>query len=357
MLKTLDVLIGATTVLLLFSMAVTVITQAITSIAGRRGRHLRAGLADLLEQLGIPAGECAQGIAHSLLTHPLIRVGKGSLGTVIHREEFTKLLFDLASGAGVQKLSVDSQAALKKALAEGGISDPQQTLKNIRAMALQLEASNPALSNQMRDGLAILHEASSDFVARVNSWFDQTIDRVSERFTNYTHWITMGVAVVVVLVVQLDMIAVADRLWIDDQFRSTVVSEATRQFCATKQFSDSTANTKVDPKPYYDLLNKTALITLPLDGGWLEQLKDWRKVPGMVLSILLISLGAPFWYNALKDLLKLRSSLSQKDDAQRATRQAAPPDSGAASSSANPSAAPPQPAWLSGERGDLTAVG
>jgi hypothetical protein len=36
MLKTLDVLIGVTTVLLLFSMAVTVITQAVTSLAGRR---------------------------------------------------------------------------------------------------------------------------------------------------------------------------------------------------------------------------------------------------------------------------------------------------------------------------------
>jgi hypothetical protein len=218
-------------------------------------------------------------------------------------------------------------------------------------MALQVEASNPEISNQMRDGLAILHEASSDFVARVNSWFDQTIDRVSERFTRYTHWITMGVAVVVVVVVQLDMIAVADRLWIDDQFRNAVVSSA------TKQFSESAANTKVDPKPYYDLLNSTALITLPLDGSWFERLKDWRKVPGMVLSILLISLGAPFWYNALKDLLKLRSSLSQKDDAQRAQRQAAPGDSGTTSSSANTSAVSPQPAWLSGERGDLAAVG
>lgn len=351
MLKTLDVLIGATTVLLLFSMAVTVVTQTITSIAGRRGKHLRAGLADLLEQLGIPAGKIAKEIGTSLLTHPLIRVGKRSLGTVIHREEFTKLLFDLASGSGVQKLSDDAQSALKKALADGGIIDPEQALKNIRALALQLEASNPEISNQMRDGLAILHEAPSDFVARVNSWFDQTIDRVSERFTRYTHWITMGVAVVVVLAVQLDMIAVADRLWIDDQFRNAVVSSA------TKQFSDSTANTKVDPKPYYDLLNKTALITLPLDGGWLEQLKDWRKVPGMVLSILLISLGAPFWYNALKDLLKLRSSLSQKDDAQRSQRQAAPVEGGTASSSATASAAPPSPAWLSGERGDLAAVG
>ena len=181
--------------------------------------------------------------------------------------------------------------------------------------------------------------------------FDQTIDRVSERFTKYTHWITLGAAVVVVLAVQLDMIAVANRLWIDDQFRNAAVSNA------TKDFADSKAETQVDPKPYYDLLNSTALITLPLDHSWLERLKDWRKVPGMVLSILLISLGAPFWYNALKDLLKLRSSLSQKDDAQRAQRQAAPGEGGTVPSSASAGAASPQPAWLSGERGDLAAVG
>jgi hypothetical protein len=347
MLKTLDVLIGVTTVLLLFSMAVTVITQAITSVSGRRGRHLKAGLAGLLQQLGIPSGDCAKEIADNLLRHPLIAEGKGRLGTVIHREEFTKLLLDLASGAGAQKLEGDSQAALKKALEDGGIKDPEQTLKNIRAMALQLEASNPELSNQLRDGLAILHEASSDFVARVNSWFDQTIDRVSQRFTQYTHWITMGIAVLVVLSVQLDIIAVADRLWIDDQFRSIVVQQA------TNTFSTDSGKSNIDPHPYYDLLNKTALITLPLDRDWLKRLMDIRKAPGMVLCVLLISLGAPFWYNALKDLLKLRSSLSQKDDAQRAQRQSAPV--GAAGPASRVSTA--VPTWLSGERGDLAAVG
>jgi hypothetical protein len=348
MLKTLDVLIGITTVLLLFSMAVTVITQAITSMGGRRGRHLRAGLTGLLQQLGIPDAGCAKEIADSLLRHPLIAEGRGKLGTVIHREEFTKLLFDLASGTGAQKLEGDSHAALKKALEDGGIKDPEQTLKNIRAMALQVEASNPELSNQSRDGLAILHEASSDFVARVNSWFDQTIDRVSQRFTQYTHWITMGIAVVVVLAVQLDIIAVADRLWIDDQFRSTIVQQA------TNTFSTDSAKSNIDPHPYYDLLNKTALITLPLDRDWLKRLMDVRKAPGMVLSVLLISLGAPFWYNSLKDLLKLRSSLSQKDDAQRAQRQAAPAGAGTGST---PASSAGVPTWLSGERGDLSAVG
>lgn len=351
MLKTIDVLIGVTTVLLLFSMGVTVITQVLTNLCSRRGRHLRNGLADLLQQLGIPTRECAKEIAQKLLKHPLIAEGKWKMGTVIHREEFTKLLLDFASATGAKKLGEDSQGAIKQVLADGGITDPDQTLKNIRAMALQLEASNPELSNHLRDGLAILHEASSDFVARVNSWFDQTIDRVSQRFTTYTHWVTMAVAVVVVVSVQLDIIAVADRLWIDEQFRSTVVSDATKRF--SSQPADS--NVKNNSIAYYNLLNSAGLITVPLDHDWALQLMDARKVPGMLLSILLISLGAPFWYNALKDLLKLRSSLAQNDDAQRAQRQAAPGESTSAAS--NVANAVPQPAWLSGERGDLAAVG
>jgi hypothetical protein len=351
MLKTLDVLIGVTTVLLLFSMGVTVITQMLTNLGGRRGRHLRNGLADLLQQLGIPTRDCAKEIAQTLLKHPLIAEGKWKMGTVIHREEFTKLLLDFATGTGAKKVGEDSQGAIKQILADGGITDPDQTLKNIRAMALQLEASNPELSNHLRDGLAILHEASSDFVARVNSWFDQTIDRVSQRFTTYTHWVTMGVAVVVVVAVQLDIIAVADRLWIDEQFRNTVVSDA------TKRFSSPPADSSVKDNSiaYYNLLNSAGLITIPLDHDWAQHLKDLRKLPGMVLSILLISLGAPFWYNALKDLLKLRSSLAQNDDAQRAQRQAGPGESTSAAS--NTASGVPQPAWLSGERGDLAAVG
>jgi len=105
MLKTLDVLIGATTVLLLFSMAVTVITQAVSSFLGRRGKHLMSGLADLIQQLGIPQRDVSETIAKAVLTHPLIADGKGNLGTVIHREEFTKLLMDLASGKESSRLT------------------------------------------------------------------------------------------------------------------------------------------------------------------------------------------------------------------------------------------------------------
>src|SRR5262249_5385650 len=203
MLKTLDILIGTTTVVLVFSMAVTVITGALTTMIGRRGMHLKAGLADLLQQLGIPEREVSEAIAHAVLTHPLLSEGKAwwgwgkaRLGTVVSREEFTKMLLDAAaatsSGAsGPNSLWSGLKDEAKQKLAEmlraNGVSEPEATLKNVRAMALQLEASNPELATDVRQSLALIHEAGSDYVARVNSWFDQTMDRVSQRFTKYTH--------------------------------------------------------------------------------------------------------------------------------------------------------------------------
>jgi len=67
---------------------------------------------------------------------------------------------------------------------------------------------------------------------------------------------------------------------------------------------------------------------MPTDSQWRDQW-DVRKIPGILLATLLLSLGAPFWYNALKKLLQLKPLLTQKDDQQRADRQSAqqPPES------------------------------
>lgn len=443
MLKTLDILIGTVTVLLVFSMAVTVITQAITAILNRKGKHLRDGITNLLRQLGVSDINFAKTISEKILKHPMISVD-GKLGHVIHREELMKLLLDLGSGQGAATLEGNAKKALEDALKQGGIADPAETLKNIHDMGQQIEASNPGIANYIRDGLAVLHGAPGEFVARLHSWFDQSIDRVSERFTQYTHAVVVGVSLVVVLFVQLDTIAVVQRLSIDDQFRATVVQSAVKDFsgdasksggsaenqtqagdknastsstAGTSTATDSkatpssgsanaqalsgtsgkqtansgTGNTaqppsvnptvsnsatapnngspsndrgkQVDPKPYYDLLNKTGLITIPDDGSfsnWWHQLQDGRKWPGMIISVLLLSLGAPFWYKALAQLLQLRSALAGKDDAQRQQRQGATPPgvgggaAGAGSANADAGSTPNLP---KGESGNLAAVG
>ena len=321
MFKTLDILIGATTVILVFSMAVTVVTQAITAFFGRRGKHLLAGLSDLLQQLGIDDRACAEEVSAAVLSHPLIAGANQRLGSVIQREEFTKLLLDLATDTGAAKLKPETKGLLVKMLQNNGVADPGAMLKQIRQIAVQIEAANPALANDVRQTMAILRASTSDYVARINAWFDQSMDRVSERFTRYTHVITILIATIVVLVVQLDTIAVIDRLSIDDKFRDAFVAQAVTDYSNDAKAEEAQSpEKKVSPKSYYNMLDKSGLISMP-SGNWLYQMSDIRKYPGMLLSILLISLGAPFWYNVLKDLIGLRSSLAKKDDVQRVVRQ------------------------------------
>ncbi|WP_255556323.1 hypothetical protein [Methylococcus sp. Mc7] len=206
MLKTIDILLGVSVVMLIASMAVTVLTQLITDLANTRGKHLSRGLGDLLRQIDPSLSrEMAEQVSRAVLTHPMISHVGQRLGATIHREEFTKLLLDIASGQtprdSKNRLSDSARQILANMLEKNGIEDPAATLENVRAYALQLELSHPELATNVRHNVALLQEANSRLVAKINGWFDQTIDRVSERFTATTRLITVACSVVVVATV------------------------------------------------------------------------------------------------------------------------------------------------------------
>jgi hypothetical protein len=332
MLKTLDILIGLAVVMLLMSMIVTVITQFVNSLLNSRGKHLWQGIADILQQIS-PGIErrIAEEIAGAVLKHPMIQDVKGRFGSVVHREELTKLLLELASGNSPQKISGDAVTALQKTLVETGVCRPgspaeiqqqiQGIISNIGALALQLELAHPELTNNARARIAILQQAGSGFVAKINLWFDQTIDRISDRFTYHTRFVTFGAGLLLALIVQLDTAALVSRLGSDDALRSSLLVEA--QHLSV----NPNAGQSLDPTELQNIhdLETNNLIGVPVS------FSDWErrwskdnapmKILGILLSSILLSLGAPFWYNALQNLLRLRSLVAVKDDVQRKTRQ------------------------------------
>lgn len=358
MLKSVDVLIGLSVVMLVVSMSVTLITHFVTTTLNTRGGHLRRGLSDLLQQLD-PAltKRISKEISTAVLRHPLVSDVGRRLGTVVHQEEFTKLLMDLAAGNGPQKLEGAALDALKKALANNGVADPAAALENIRSFTLTLEKSNPELGNDVRVNTAIMHEAGSQFVAKIHGWFDQTIDRVSGRFTASTRVITVVVALLVAFAIQLDSLALVNRLSTDTQLRQSLVlaagQGANKKDAVTQPSSDGSQNPPVPARVVSDvdaILGSTGLISAP----------DWnsfsaRKALGIILSGILLSMGAPFWYNTLKTGLRLRAAIADKDDQQRLERQTTQ-DSTQPSSTTSAGITSDGGA-LAGERGDLTAIG
>jgi hypothetical protein len=319
MLKSIDILISLAVVMLVASMAVTVMTGWVTHFRNSRGRNLQQGLADLLVLLNSDfTKEVASKIAATLLTHPLIRDKEDRMGSVIHREEFTKLLMELAAGNGPQRLEPAIQAELQKTLAANGIDDPAKALENIRAVALQLEKSNPEFSTTVRTNLAILQGAESHLVAKINSWFDQTMDRVSQRFTFSTRTVTFVCGLLLAGVLQLDSIALVNRISVDDALREALVNQA-------KTISAQAAQGTEQSRDLYGSVINQGVIAIPSYPGDLQKFADLRHLTGILFTTLLLSLGAPFWYGALQQLLQLRSKIAQQDDVQRKERQVTQP--------------------------------
>ncbi|MDO9164309.1 MAG: hypothetical protein Q8N35_16495 [Methylococcaceae bacterium] len=342
MLKTIDILLGITVVMLIASMAVTVLTQFVTGLLNTRGKHLLRGLGDLLQQIdpGLER-QIADQIARAVLTHPMISSVQQRPGNTIHREELTKLLMDIAAGNAPHAISEHVKPGLQQLLANNGISDPADTLDKVRAYALQLELTSPELAGNVRHNIALIKEANSKFVAKINSCFDQIIDRVSDRFTATTRVITLVCSMVVVLAIQLDTLDVINRLSLDDGLRNTLVAKAfaldkrllateslnvsqvdgAEAKTSTEQTAIATANSLGDVKMNIKGLQDLGIINVPTSTE--EWLKRWQQgnPAGMILTVFLLSLGAPFWYGALKSLLKLRGNSADKDDEQRYGRQ------------------------------------
>jgi hypothetical protein len=365
-LKSIDILIGLTVVMLMASLVVTVLTQAVMNVLQTRGKNLRDGIAGLLRQIHgeLPEGSSKK-VAEALLTHPLIKSAGSRFGTVIHREELTALLLELAAGNGPKALDDEVRGELCRLLAANGIGDPKETMENVRSLALQIEQAYPALSNNERYAMALLQEAQSGFLGKVNGWFDQTIDRVSDRFTNSARLVTFFGSLVIALALQLDTPALVNRLAADPALRQALVQQAMTVSRDHASQAPAVVNSGLVPqlsdidKKNLQALSTFNVIDIPTTlGDWKSRWgeSDWMsKLLGILLTAMLLSLGAPFWYNALKNLIRLRSLIAQKDDNQRLSRQS----SGVLPGSSDPATAVAGPALTTivGERGNLASIG
>jgi len=96
MLKSLDILIGVSLIMLIVSMTVTVVTQAWTSLFNKRGKYLLVGISDLLRLIDPELKKAtSDDIAKKVLSHELVRGLSSRLGNVVRREELTNLLLSI----------------------------------------------------------------------------------------------------------------------------------------------------------------------------------------------------------------------------------------------------------------------
>ena len=309
MFRTLDSLIGFTAVMLVLSLLVTVLTQLVANSLKLRSQHLRHGMLQIFLNLGWEfSGERAKALAREIVR------GKDA----ITREDLIENLLALAQNTPELKNKI---AALVPAF------DAPTLLTHLRRATLELSVERPDLAAAAVRSTVMARTPVSGLAGEVFGVFDSTMDQVSERFTSQSRKLVAFFGIVLALALPLDAFDLLQRFTRSDAAREEAVALA-----QTLTVSEPSARIAIAR------LQAAEIIVIPASPA--EWLARWQNVnaAGVAASALLLTLGAPFWFNALKDLLKLRSAVAGQESQDRAQRQASLTDS------------PPAP---DGERGAL----
>ena len=316
MLRSLDTLIGFVTVLLVLSLAVTMLTQIVSNFLQLRSRHLRDGVLDVFRQLGWGfVGDGAEVLAHKVVRSK----------DAITREDLIETLL----------VQAQKNTELKdKIMALTPGFDPQALLTNVRRTALELSVERPDLAAAVVRATAFARSPLAGLASEVFGVFDSTMDRVSAKFTAQSRKLVAIFGIALAVALPLDTFDLLKRLARGDSTREQAVALA-QTFAADQSGADPTAR---DVRLAVARLQAAEIIVVPSSRA--EWLARWQQVNwvGVAISALLLTLGGPFWFTVLKDLLRLRSAAASQESQDRAQRQAALTDS------------PPPP---NGERGAL----
>ncbi len=298
MFRSLDALIGFATVMLVLSLVVTVLTQIVANLLKLRTRHLRDGVLEVFLQLGWEfAGERAKALAHEIVG------GKDA----ITREDLIEKLLALAQKTPELKTKI---AALVSAF------DPPALLAHLRRVSLELSVERPDLAAAAVRSAAMARTPTSGLASEVFGVFDSTMDQVSEKFACQSRKLVAFFGIALALALPLDAFDLLQRFSRSDAARDQAVALA-----------QTLAANEPDVRVAIAKLQAAEIIVIPLTPA--EWLARWQKVNGVgvTASVLLLTLGAPFWFHVLKDLLKLRSAVAGQESQDRAQRQASLTDS------------------------------
>jgi hypothetical protein len=305
MLVYVDVLIGVTVIMLGFSLVITVLNQAAANLFALRGRNLKWGLSVLIQELHnekfpVPTQSLPFGLelnssvkqmvdkvlAYRLISDSKLPLGPWKLAKAIRFDEFLKV--------------VDLLGAPKTAGAD-------------KAAGKNPNASSKTEDHVAIDGLQWLRQNNRI----TETWFNSVMDRVSQRFTMHIRVYTILLAIAIVALTGMDTIHIISVLRNDAAIRSGLVT-------AAESIRNSDAVDK-DAKDKLKTVAQSVANELPADQTlWSLIHADRPNLAGLLVSVLLLSLGAPFWFNALKNLVDLRSVIAKKEQNERAGASATP---------------------------------
>jgi hypothetical protein len=188
-------------------------------------------------------------------------------------------------------------------------------------------------------GIRGLRASVDSDIATVEKWFNDSMERVSGWYKRKSQYVTIGIAIVVAVACNANTLRIAERLDHEPSTRAAVVvaaEGALKEPCCGQATSEeetgqeavgggesepkATGATKAEPSSEKDEIEASINhfseatkgvedLNLPIfwshDNSW-SSMSVAETLFGWLLTAIAISLGAPFWFDALGRLANLR---------------------------------------------------
>ena len=264
-----DVAIGLVFFYVALSLVCSSIQEIVAGVFGLRARNLRRGIINLV----------GDEYARALYQHPLVKGLRkpGRLPSYLDADIFATALIEVVAQAKAGKPAFELSG------------------KELREMIARIDPYNPT-----RGVLLGLLDAADSRVGklkrRIAEWFDAAMERVAGWYKRQVTWFLLALATVVTLAVNADTIRIAEQLWRDAALRGAVAAAAEEAVAAGDLGRlDERAELDTFPLGYPEGFPGSAGITFRMIVGWL-------------LTVAAVSLGAPFWFDLLGKVARLRAA-------------------------------------------------
>ncbi len=335
----LDVVLGLVFIYLLYSLLVTVIGEIVSTWLALRSKVLYRAINRMLMDSFIK--EESLGVSIKLLARKVLGKGENKPITFAQRFyqypsikylsklEVVKNRFtesQLPSYLRAENFATTIICILKERGAGKTVSEQIDYCLRFNTCQIQQETLKQ-LTN-------LYNDSGRDeilFKKKLESWFDDTMDRASGWYKRKIQWILFLVGFIFAIIFNVDSIAITRKLSADKVTRDKVISMAVQSRDSSSQSSGNFLNNFSDSHSakYKTLLADADSANMIMGIGW-DNLPDSEigfgkytlraKLPyhalnpfgsnfwGLVITAIALSLGAPFWFDLLKKLVSIRGA-------------------------------------------------
>jgi hypothetical protein len=310
--------IGMVFVYLMLSLAVTAFQEGLASLFRRRARTLASGIRNLLRD---------DALVESVYAHPLIQ------GLHLSKRRPSYIPSRIFALALLDRLT-----------------PPEQT-PDAASVKAALQGNQSELAGALRLLLSDAQDDYERFVENIEVWFNHGMERVSGWYKRYTQGILMAVALPLTMLVNADSLDIACAIWKDPTVRAALVADA-------QNLQHAPPPPPAEPEELGDVIagadqyiSSLRAVQVPIGwapasdrvpagvtsavgcrvpdphpgwsvGRWMSALgRHWL---GWLMTVLAISLGAPFWFDLLNRFMIVRGGGKAPEEKPKLPREEQP---------------------------------